>query len=186
MEAAGALLLAYQRGRTSALEPIQAMALFSHDPTDVAELPRAAVLHDGVGRRWELPAEGLLDLAGRLPGESEHAGWRLVATDGDSLQRARGLAPDVQRLAGPSDTVLELGLWLELERAAIEAGRIRRGFERSPLAGSRQLARWMEAERLLSALRHGHSTLDLEIDRPADAWGVDAGAAERRLRLRID
>lgn len=180
MDEAGALLLAYRLGRPVLDEPTQAMVLYSHDPTDVAELPRASVLHDGSGKRWDLPAEGLLELAGRLPDEAEVPGWRLVATDDQSLHLSRGLVADLDRLSGSGeDGLLEVGLWLELERASIEAGRLRRGLEASPLAGSRQLERWTEAERLLSALAGHYGWLSLEIRQ-------QGAEAERGLRLRIE
>ncbi|MCG8463088.1 MAG: hypothetical protein MI919_42945 [Holophagales bacterium] len=174
MDEVGALLLAYAAGRPPPEDPPQALVLFSHDPDDLEELPRAAVIHGPRKRVWELPAEGLLDLAGRDPLTGNKAGFGLAATDAQTLAGAERLAPELRRLRAAGS--LEMGLWLELERAAVEAGRLRRSLERSPWVSPRQLRRWREAELLLSGLAGPFDRLGLEIvARPGD--GTKAGSA---------
>ncbi|MES1240335.1 MAG: hypothetical protein ABUT39_01830 [Acidobacteriota bacterium] len=119
-------------------------------------LPGAAVFHPPGSKRWSLPGEGLTGLlAGALP-KAQEAGWQITAMDGESLNRARRLAPKLTALASPDLTAalngdgrLSLGLWMEPRPALLMVRRIRTFLEKIPLVDRRQVRRWKDWETLL-------------------------------------
>ncbi|MEM8930422.1 MAG: hypothetical protein AAGE94_04575 [Acidobacteriota bacterium] len=185
---AGAFLLALENRPGG---PSQALALFSQDPNDIAELPRGAVFVAAErpgGGRWRLPTESLLKIAGRDLHVGEIAGLRCIAGDPLSGQAARSLAPGVaSHLTGARATGSTFALWLDLAPAAAEIGRLRRGLDRSPLAAPREKARWREAERLVVAISGRHDRLALEIAAPtAQVGGTSDEEPTPSFTLRLD
>lgn len=122
-------------------------------------LPGAAVFHPPGSKRWSLPAEGLTGLlTGSLP-RGEVAGWQITAMDGESLSRAKRLAPKLTALAPPDvtadlnrDRQLVLGLWLEPRESLLVVRRIRTFLEKVPLVDRRQVRRWRDWETLLAPI----------------------------------
>ncbi|MEM6795877.1 MAG: hypothetical protein AAF725_18020 [Acidobacteriota bacterium] len=142
----------------------QAMTFFGQDPDDLSELPRASIISGGVGERWSLPAEGLLELAGREIPSARSGGWSLVATDSEALRVTLGMAPELAaRLNDATEGELALDLWLDLAPAAVEMKRLRLGLERAPFVRRERLRRWRSAERLLHGLSLEHSALRLRV-----------------------
>lgn len=142
--------------------PPAAFALFEVGDENAAKfgpfgsLPGAAVFHPPGSKRWSLPGEGLTGLlAGALP-KAQEAGWQITAMDGESLNRARRLAPKLTALAPPDVTAalngddrLMLGLWVEPRPALLMVRRIRTFLEKIPLVDRRQVKRWKDWETLL-------------------------------------
>jgi hypothetical protein len=142
--------------------PPAAFALFEIGEGEAAKLgpfgslPGAAVFHPPGSKRWSLPAEGLTGLlAGALP-RGEEAGWQITAMDGESLNRAKRLAPKLSGLAPPDVTAalnrdgrLMLGLWLKPRESLLLVRRIRTFLEKVPLVDRRQVRRWKDWETLL-------------------------------------
>ncbi|MEM1178400.1 MAG: hypothetical protein AAGM22_08655, partial [Acidobacteriota bacterium] len=160
LEASGALLLVVEEG-AMADDQARGLALFSQSSSALTELPRAASLHRS-DRRFKLPAESLLELAGHGLLEGEVGGYRLLATDRQALEGAALLAgPLGDRLEGR--ILPEMELWLRLSPAAREMTRITGGLEQAPFISKRRLQRWQSAERLLDVLSGHYGDLHLEV-----------------------
>jgi hypothetical protein len=142
--------------------PPAAFALFEIGEEEAAKfgpfgsLPGAAVFHPPGSKRWSLPGEGLTGLlTGALP-KAQEAGWQITAMDGESLNRAKRLAPKLTALAPPDVTAalngddrLMLGLWMEPRPALLLVRRIRTFLEKIPLVNRQQVRRWKDWETLL-------------------------------------
>ncbi len=156
LETLGLFLLVYS-GRQPALgEPAQAMAFFDQEE-QVMEMPRVAALHEPGTERWELPGEGLLEIAQR-PLAAAAGGWTIAAFDSTSLDGARRVAPELAA-AGR----LRWGLWLDLRGGLAEVERIARLLDNVPFVPRRQVERWNDARRALSPLVERYSELSATV-----------------------
>jgi hypothetical protein len=79
--------------------------------------------------------------------------------DGESLNRAKSLAPKLTGLAPPDTTAalngegrLMLGLWMEPQPSLLLVRRIRTFLEKVPLVNRQQVRRWKDWETLLTPL----------------------------------
>lgn len=126
--------------------------------TDESELPRAAILHRPAGpgpddcRRWDLPGESLLKIAGHDRPQGAAAGWHADTTDALALGSALAAAPELRALSEAATGLPRWALWLDVVPAAHELDRLARGVEGSPLVSRRERRRWLDAARVLRAL----------------------------------
>ncbi|MEM9594288.1 MAG: hypothetical protein AAGD06_08495 [Acidobacteriota bacterium] len=171
-----AFLLALAGRRELFGEPLQAMVFFPQPVAEGAEMPRSAVLFEPGGDRWELPAEGLLGLAGREPAEASQAGFSIAALDEEGLAGARLLASGLRSWVGEDGSGAPvLGLWMHLDPAQRELGRLVSGLEGAPLVSRRRVDRW----------RHAHSVVAAVADR-FDLLTLEVTEEPRALRLRME
>ncbi len=131
-----------------------------------ALVPRVAVLFEPGHKRWKLPAEGLLKIAGERFPEGEAGGWGLVAIDDYAYERAAPLAP---RLAGLRDGRLAMGLWFRPAGTRPIVSQIAEVVAKVPLLNRRESRRWQDMALLLEALER--------FDRVVVEVGRDEGEA---------
>ncbi len=138
-----------------------ALALYAGGSVSRFHLPGLA-LFEAAGRDaprssgWALPAGGLLELVrGGLP-DARVAGWRIVALDRVSLERAARLAPRLATVADPRGSGrrgrLGVGLWADPRGALGVVRRVRTGLERVPLVSRSEVQRWRDWETVLTPL----------------------------------
>lgn len=175
LEGVNAYLVAYADRKVSARlwadEPVvdfgraprQALIFFSHPDAGSTDLPRAAIVADA-DQRWDLPAEGLLELTGHEPKAASHGPWRISAFEEESLTATARLLPDIEAFSSDQDRpAIEFGLWLELAAAASEVERLGRMIERAPLLPRRKVERWRDIQVLLRALADRFDRISLVI-----------------------
>jgi hypothetical protein len=164
-----AYLLAYA-GAVKAAETGQGLAFFSHDDPGSKDFPRVAIFAEGGERRWELPAEGLLEFTGRKPLELDEEGWQIVTFEEESLRGGRTMLAEIHGMAKPSPAGhLVLGLWLDLAPAAAEVSRIGRMLDQAPWVPHRKAQRWRDIERVLGAFAGRFERLSLVVANQPDA-----------------
>lgn len=150
--------------------PPAAFALFELEEADrtarissLGSLPGAAVFNaqGEDGQRWSLPAQGIAGLVTRSLPKGNGAGWKIVAVDPTSLDRAKKLAPVLTRLTSPDSNEplgdggrLVLGLWAQPRPALQVVAEIRRLLEGLPLVSRAQVRKWKDWETLLRPLAH--------------------------------
>ncbi len=164
LETFGLFLLVYS-GRQPALgEPAQALAFFDQEAEKLTEIPRVAALHEPDAERWELPGEDWLGLAQRNPSTAAAGGWSIAAYDSISLERARRVAPELNKAAGDPaiGDRLRWGLWLDLRGGMAEVDRIARQLSKLPIV-PRRLERWNDARRALSPLVERYCDLTVTV-----------------------
>ncbi len=135
-------------------------------------VPRLATFHEPGKKRWKLPAESLLELAGDLP-QGHAGGWNIVAVDDNAYQRAVALAPRVAALRGGP---LTLGLWLRPAEARAITAELAKNLDKIPVLGDEPSRRFRDMTTLLAALERfervtvvagrGSGELRLEFDTP--------------------
>ena len=149
----GEALVMIEGRRLVPLEPARALALFGAARGETLELPSAAGFAEPGAERWELPAERLLEIAGRAPREAEVSGWRIAALDSRALEGARSLAPKLVPLTESStEGRLAWGLWLDLERGRAEVERVAELLEGLPVLGQSEAERWRDLSAVLGPL----------------------------------
>ena len=175
------LFLLVYSGRQAVLgEPAQALAFFDQEEEKVMEMPRVAALHEPGSERWDLPGEGLLEIA-RKPLSATTGGWSMAAFDSASLEGARRVAPELDAVV---DDRLKWGLWLDLGGGLAEVERIARLLAKIPFIPRRQVERWQDARQALSPLAARYAGLTVTVsDAPASAPGTGSG---RRFDLRLE
>ncbi|MEM9556267.1 MAG: hypothetical protein AAGC60_18570 [Acidobacteriota bacterium] len=136
-------------------EPRRALLLLPPRVAGAGEVPRMASLVEPGGRRWRLPAEGLLEATGREPVRATREAWRVVASDDEALQAADRLVPHLDA-AHADYRRLGFGLWLDLASARTEIDRLAAQAEGSPLLAPRDRRRARAAADLAQALARGH------------------------------
>jgi hypothetical protein len=169
--AALGLFLLVATGPSKTLEkPTQAMAFFLTDEREKAgtstsyELPGMASVYETGGRRWTLPGEGLLDLAGRQVRQREIGPFSVAALDGESLQRVQELMPRLAPIARPrARDQLVWGLWLDLEGGFGEVRRIADVLAEIPIAPRRHQERWRDAAAVLAPAARSFSRLTVVV-----------------------
>ncbi|HYU31910.1 MAG TPA: hypothetical protein VEW48_07085 [Thermoanaerobaculia bacterium] len=150
--------------------PPAAFALFELDEasrgariSSLGSLPGAAVFNaPGEEQRWGLPAQGIAGLVRKSLPQGNVAGWKIVAVDAASLERARELAPRISRLTSPEPAGsqgaprdggrLVLGLWAQPRPALQVVVEVRKILEGLPLVSRAQVRRWKDWEILLRPL----------------------------------
>ena len=167
LESLDLFLLVYSGGHPALGEPAQALAFFDQDDEKVMEMPRAAALHEPGSERWDLPGEGLLELA-RRPLTASVGGWSIAAFDSISLSAAHRIAPELDAVAGDR---LQWGLWLDLRGGLAEVERIAGLLAELPIAPRRQVERWNDARQALSPLAARYSGLTATVTEGPEARG---------------
>ncbi len=133
-----------------------------------ALVPRVAVLFEPGRKRWKLPAEGLLKIAGERFPSGEAGGWGIVAIDDYAYERAAPLAP---RLAVLRDGRLDMGLWLRPAGARPLVAQVAEVLSEIPLVSRKETLRWQDMALLLEALER------------FDRVVVEVGEAEGEARV---
>ncbi len=156
LDTLGLFLLVYS-GRQPALgEPAQALAFFDQEAAKAKEMPRVAALHEPGSERWDLPGEGLLEIAQQRPRTATAGAWSIAAFDSASLDGARRVAPELDAVAGGR---LRWGLWLDFRGGLAEVERIARRLEELPFAPRRHVERWSDVRQVLLPLAARYSDL---------------------------
>lgn len=113
-------------------------------------MPRLVSLYEPGKKRWKLPAEKLLELAGDLP-RGQVAGWGIVAVDSHAYDRAAALAPELAVLHGGP---LSLGLWLRPAQARGILLELVKNLEKIPVLGEEPARRFRDMAQVLQTLQH--------------------------------
>lgn len=111
-------------------------------------IPRLASFYEPGKKRWKLPAESLLELAGDLP-HGQVAGWGIVAVDDQAYDRAAALAP---QLAVLRDGPLALALWLRPAQARTITVELAKNLGKIPVVGEEPARRFRDMSQVLAAL----------------------------------
>jgi hypothetical protein len=160
----GGYLLAFAGARAGFGMPRQALVFFRHPDASSMDFPPAAIVSPLGAKRWELPAEDLLELTGRQATIERHDDWQVAAFEPSALEGGRQLVPAVRELAA-SERVSHLvfGSWLDLEPASQEVQRIGRMLDRAPLVSRRKVQRWHDLERVLAGSARRFRSLSLVV-----------------------
>ncbi len=178
LETLGLFLLVFSGGHPALGEPAQALAFFDQQEEQVMEMPRVAALHEPGTERWDLPGEGLLEIAQR-PLTASADGWSIAAFDSISLNEARRIVPELDAVAGDR---LKWGLWLDLRGGLAELERIARLLAKIPFVPRRQVERWNDARLALSPLAARYSDLTATV---ADQPGAPEARSGKVFELRL-
>jgi hypothetical protein len=108
-----------------------------------------AVTFQGGAKRWRLPGESLLKLVGDGPPRERVGAWKLVALEQKSLERGRGMVPELDRLR---DSTVGAGAWIRLSKADSLVNQVVAALEAVPIIGERQARRWRALSTLLDPL----------------------------------
>jgi hypothetical protein len=79
-------------------EGVNALALLVRTGSDAAQVPGAVIVHRGAEKRWNLPGERLLSVAGIQPVSVAREGWSVWAYDDASLSTGADLIPAIETM----------------------------------------------------------------------------------------
>ena len=147
---------------------VNALALLVRTGGEAAQVPGAVVVHRGAEKRWNLPGERLLSVAGIQPVSVTREGWSVWAYDDASLSTGTDLIPAIEAMqqSARAESISSAGE-IDLRQARVAVQLIDSLIGAIPLVGRSEARLWARTSSMLELLSE-YSNLSYRIGESPD------------------